>query len=122
MHLGQGYSAGFGIKWGDGAGAAAGPMTGAPPLAGVDPAAPPWAQLPIPAAWKLVVTCNCKFSLIIASSLPSCDKSLSSLHHSYISEIALCLVICLLFERTYIWYLESPLSEHSGPQSRNTTN
>ena len=103
VHLGQGYSAGFGIKWGDGAGAAAGPMTGAPPLAGVDPAAPPWAQLPIPAAWKLVVTCNCKISLTKASSLPSCDKSLISLHHSLISEIALCLVNCLLFEGTYIW-------------------
>ena len=101
MHLGQGYSAGFGIKWGDGAGAAAGPMTGAPPLAGVDPAAPPWAQLPIPAAWKLVVTYNCKFSLIIASRLPSCDKSLISLDPSLLSEIALFLVNCLLFERIF---------------------
>ena len=40
---------------------------------------------------------------------------------SLLSEIALCLVICLLFERMYIWSWGSSLSEHSEHQSRNTT-
>ena len=104
VHLGQGYSAGLGIRCGEGTGAAAGPIAPAletpPPITGAAPP-PPWAQLPIPAACgnrgviSLSFTPHLSLSCIVIFFL-FCIFSLMSLFFS------LSLLILWTFSLVYI--------------------